>query len=100
MWLFYSSPVADYVKASVDAVIGIHLEEDPGDILVFLTGQVRLLNNYSFPTNFSQSMIYHLGWSWKCCFYDNVSAKLSIIISYITSHTEPYIILHRFEKSS
>lgn len=34
------SPVPDYIKASVDAVIGIHIEEDPGDILVFLTGQV------------------------------------------------------------
>ncbi|CAB3982885.1 probable ATP-dependent RNA helicase DHX35 [Paramuricea clavata] len=33
------SPVPDYIKASVDAVIGIHLEEGPGDILVFLTGQ-------------------------------------------------------------
>ncbi|XP_046842076.1 probable ATP-dependent RNA helicase DHX35 isoform X1 [Xenia sp. Carnegie-2017] len=33
------SPVADYIKASVDAVIGIHLEQEPGDVLVFLTGQ-------------------------------------------------------------
>ena len=39
---FNFSPVPDYIKASVDAVIGIHLEEGSGDILVFLTGQVRL----------------------------------------------------------
>ena len=37
---FGSSPVPDYIKASVDAVLGIHMEEKPGDILVFLTGQV------------------------------------------------------------
>ena len=41
MQSFWFSPVPDYIKASVDAVIGIHLEEGPGDILVFLTGQVR-----------------------------------------------------------
>ncbi|XP_031562645.1 probable ATP-dependent RNA helicase DHX35 isoform X2 [Actinia tenebrosa] len=33
------SPVPDYVKATVDTVMGIHLEQGPGDILVFLTGQ-------------------------------------------------------------
>ncbi|KAK3753320.1 hypothetical protein QZH41_015258 [Actinostola sp. cb2023] len=33
------SPVADYVKSTVDTVMGIHLQEGPGDILAFLTGQ-------------------------------------------------------------
>lgn len=28
------------MKGTVDTVMGIHLEQGPGDILVFLTGQV------------------------------------------------------------
>ncbi|GFR13080.1 probable ATP-dependent RNA helicase DHX35 [Trichonephila clavata] len=32
-------PVPDYIKASVDTAIKIHLNENPGDILIFLTGQ-------------------------------------------------------------
>ena len=34
-----SDPVPDYVKATVDTVIKIHLSEPMGDILAFLTGQ-------------------------------------------------------------
>uniref|UniRef100_T1KZS8 RNA helicase n=1 Tax=Tetranychus urticae TaxID=32264 RepID=T1KZS8_TETUR len=38
--IFYSNePVADYLKASVDAVIKIHETLSLGDVLVFLTGQ-------------------------------------------------------------
>jgi HrpA-like RNA helicase len=39
--IFYtSSPVSDYIQASLNTVFEIHLKEPPGDILVFLTGQV------------------------------------------------------------
>lgn len=33
------SPVPDYLKSTVDTVMGIHREEPHGDILAFLTGQ-------------------------------------------------------------
>ena len=33
------SPVADYIKTTVDTVMGIHKEESYGDILAFVTGQ-------------------------------------------------------------
>ena len=31
-------PVADYVRASVEAAVAIHEEDLPGDVLIFLTG--------------------------------------------------------------
>ncbi len=34
-------PAANYVQAAVSAVVEIHKADMPGDILVFLTGQVR-----------------------------------------------------------
>lgn len=33
------SPVADYIKTTVETVMGIHKEESHGDILAFVTGQ-------------------------------------------------------------
>jgi hypothetical protein len=33
-------PCADYVKAAVNTVVDLHREDVPGDVLVFLTGQV------------------------------------------------------------
>lgn len=39
--LLASSPVPDYVKATVETVMKIHETEDDGDVLAFLTGQVR-----------------------------------------------------------
>ncbi|KAH3677008.1 hypothetical protein WICMUC_001914 [Wickerhamomyces mucosus] len=40
--LFSSQPVMDYLLASLDAIMKIHLEEPKGDILVFLTGQEEI----------------------------------------------------------
>ena len=38
--VFYASePQADYVDAALNTIIQIHLEEGPGDVLCFLTGQ-------------------------------------------------------------
>lgn len=37
-----TSPVADYVKCTVDTALAIHREQPAGDILAFLTGQVRI----------------------------------------------------------
>lgn len=37
--LHHSTPVEDYVDATVKQVISIHLQSGPGDILVFMTGQ-------------------------------------------------------------
>jgi len=37
--IFYTTePEADYLEASVDTVMQIHLTEPPGDVLIFLTG--------------------------------------------------------------
>ena len=36
------SPVADYIKTTVDTILGIHREQPAGDILAFLTGQVHI----------------------------------------------------------
>lgn len=35
------APEADYLEACVVSVLQIHVTQPPGDILVFLTGQVR-----------------------------------------------------------
>ena len=38
--VYYSpAPMADYLEAAVTAILQVHTEEPPGDILVFLTGQ-------------------------------------------------------------
>jgi hypothetical protein len=37
--LYLARPCSDYVKTAVQTVIGIHLNEAPGDVLVFMTGQ-------------------------------------------------------------
>lgn len=36
---YADTPQMDYIEAALDTVIDIHVNEDPGDILVFLTGQ-------------------------------------------------------------
>ncbi|GAB2213965.1 hypothetical protein Droror1_Dr00018294 [Drosera rotundifolia] len=40
--VFYSPPQTDYVDAAIVTIFQIHLEEGPGDILVFLTGQEEI----------------------------------------------------------
>lgn len=40
-WVCFS-PVPDYVKVTIDTIIAIHKQESHGDVLAFLTGQVRL----------------------------------------------------------
>ncbi|KAK9454281.1 pre-mRNA splicing factor ATP-dependent RNA helicase prp16 [Dipodascopsis uninucleata] len=37
--MFSRSPVEDYVDAAVKQILSIHLQQGPGDILVFMTGQ-------------------------------------------------------------
>ena len=38
--VFYTkNPVADYVKSTIDVILQLHLTEEEGDILAFLTGQ-------------------------------------------------------------
>ncbi|KAM4055089.1 helicase associated (HA2) domain-containing protein [Hirsutella rhossiliensis] len=37
--MFHRSPVEDYVDQAVQQVLAIHVSMDPGDILVFMTGQ-------------------------------------------------------------
>nr|CAH7724041.1 unnamed protein product [Callosobruchus chinensis] len=50
---YVAEPIPCYVQASVDAVLNINSSKEPGDILVFLTGQeevdraVRLLNEHA-----------------------------------------------------
>ncbi|KAL3231346.1 Pre-mRNA-splicing factor ATP-dependent RNA helicase PRP22 [Nakaseomyces bracarensis] len=40
--LYTQQPSMDYVASALDCVIDIHTNEDPGDILVFLTGQEEI----------------------------------------------------------
>lgn len=41
--VFYAdSPQMDYIEAALDCVMDIHINNDPGDILVFLTGQEEI----------------------------------------------------------
>lgn len=37
--LFTKSPIDDYVKAAVQKAIEVHIQQPPGDILIFMTGQ-------------------------------------------------------------
>lgn len=41
------APEADYLEACVVSVLQIHVTQSPGDVLVFLTGQVCLSKSYS-----------------------------------------------------
>ncbi|PFH61987.1 hypothetical protein XA68_15529 [Ophiocordyceps unilateralis] len=40
--LYLQSPAEDYVEKAIDTVLRIHAEEDPGHILVFLTGREEI----------------------------------------------------------
>ncbi|AJU50647.1 Prp22p [Saccharomyces cerevisiae YJM1399] len=40
--LYSQTPQMDYIEAALDCVIDIHINEGPGDILVFLTGQEEI----------------------------------------------------------
>lgn len=39
------APEADYLEACVVSVLQIHVTQSPGDILVFLTGQVLFMSS-------------------------------------------------------
>lgn len=39
---FAKEPEPDYLEAAIDTVMDIHVTQDPGDILVFLTGQEEI----------------------------------------------------------
>lgn len=39
------APEADYLEACVVSVLQIHVTQSPGDVLVFLTGQVLLISD-------------------------------------------------------
>ena len=41
--LYAKTPADDYVEAAVKQTIQIHLSHPPGDILIFMTGQVHPL---------------------------------------------------------
>ncbi|XP_055933359.1 probable ATP-dependent RNA helicase DHX35 [Argiope bruennichi] len=47
-------PVPNYIKASVDTAIKLHLKEDPGDILIFLTGQDEVEQATSMLIDFAR----------------------------------------------
>ena len=40
--LYSQSPQMDYIEAALECVLNIHINEGPGDILVFLTGQEEI----------------------------------------------------------
>eukprot|EP00818_Percolomonas_sp_WS_P005251 CAMPEP_0117441260 /NCGR_PEP_ID=MMETSP0759-20121206/3544_1 /TAXON_ID=63605 /ORGANISM="Percolomonas cosmopolitus, Strain WS" /LENGTH=724 /DNA_ID=CAMNT_0005233111 /DNA_START=343 /DNA_END=2517 /DNA_ORIENTATION=+ len=42
--LYTAKPEQDYLEAAIRTVIRIHLYEDPGDILLFLTGEEEIVN--------------------------------------------------------
>ena len=41
---FTPKPEREYVEAAIRTVIQIHLLEDPGDILLFLTGEQEIMD--------------------------------------------------------
>lgn len=41
--LYTSKPEKDYLEAAIKTVVRIHLYEDPGDILLFLTGEEEIM---------------------------------------------------------
>ncbi|CCF59307.1 hypothetical protein KAFR_0G02760 [Kazachstania africana CBS 2517] len=40
--MYSTTPTMDYIEAALDCVMNIHINNDPGDILVFLTGQEEI----------------------------------------------------------
>jgi ATP-dependent RNA helicase DDX35 len=41
-------PCSDYVQAAVQTVVDIHREDVPGDVLVFLTGDMSVPSTHCF----------------------------------------------------
>ena len=41
--MYLAQPCSDYVKMAVRTVTQIHMNEAPGDVLVFMTGQVCVI---------------------------------------------------------
>ncbi|XP_014676096.1 PREDICTED: probable ATP-dependent RNA helicase DHX35 [Priapulus caudatus] len=55
--VFYiSSPVPDYVKATMETILKIHKHEKPGDILAFLTGQEEVEHVCALVREAAESM--------------------------------------------
>lgn len=46
------APEADYLEACVVSVLQIHVTQPPGDVLVFLTGQVLFISSMGRGSNF------------------------------------------------
>lgn len=40
--LYAALPQDSYLDAALNSILHIHLEQDPGDVLVFLTGQEEI----------------------------------------------------------
>ncbi|XP_039662084.1 pre-mRNA-splicing factor ATP-dependent RNA helicase DHX16 [Perca fluviatilis] len=65
--IFYTkAPEADYLEACVVSVLQIHVTQSPGDVLVFLTGQVLFISSMGFFTTFVKGLdtIVIGDWSW------------------------------------
>lgn len=73
-FIFFSipSPVPDYVKATVETVLKIHETEDDGDVLAFLTGQVRSVSAVS--TQMLEEIMMH----WKALTETSQSTAVSL----------------------
>jgi len=55
--IFYAAqPIANYLNAACEAIFNIHKTEPRGDILVFLTGQVRGLGSFLLETNLDRHL--------------------------------------------
>ena len=48
--MYAPEPQPDYVEAAVTTVLQLHMDAAPGDVLVFLTGQVPHLHPNLHPT--------------------------------------------------
>jgi HrpA-like RNA helicase len=59
----FQEPERDYLEAAIRTVIQIHLNEDPGDVLVFLTGEEEIEDAVRLPAlllstcNFQHSLL-------------------------------------------
>ena len=62
--LYSRAPESDYMDAALITVMQIHLSEPEGDVLLFLTGQVRLAHvpaparSHGLPTLLAASFLF------------------------------------------
>ena len=78
--LYARSPESDYMDAALITVMQIHLTEPEGDILLFLTGQVRPLGLH---ISFYISAMLHDGCSAHLLMHESTSSRLRAMLCHL-----------------